>query len=198
MDNRSLLHGHLIAIATIFLVLSSALLLSNGVNNSSVLLSLRVSSLTTALPFLLVFAMQPMQRFQVTRKTGQWAQQHFRDLWVIAAISHLIHLAQLGLYYQLGQSCPPLIWAVTTPVWIILGLFAAISIFQPGWFSPRPRPQKALLYEVGSWYVWLVFTVAFSLGSAAHHLLFYNLPAASLFVAAAVLRWLPHKQTSAY
>lgn len=198
MNNHSFLRWDLLAIASIFLLLSSALLLSNGVDEPSVILSLRVSSLTTALPFLIVFAMQPMQRFRLTRKTGQWAQQHFRELWIIAAVSHLIHLAQLGLYYQLGQACPPLVWAVTIPVWIILVLFAAISIFQPGWFSPMPHPQKGLLYKTGSWYVWLVFTVAFTLSSAAHHLLFYNLPSASLFVAAAVMRLLPRSQVSAH
>lgn len=200
------LHWSLVLIASLSLGLLSALVLSNGLDEASIGLALRVSSLTTALPFLLIFALEPMLRFGVTNSTGRWIQQHQRDLWVLAAVSHLIHLGQIGLYYKLGQSCSLWVWVVTSPLWGILSLFGCAAMFQPSWLAPRtartnifrsptsgfPSAQtKALIYQCCSWYVWLVFALAFILGTASQHLLFYNLPAALLFLAVAMLRCLP-------
>lgn len=207
MAECSSVRWSLIVVSSLFMLLTSALVLSNGLDEMSVLLALRVSSLTTALSFFLIFAMRPLQRLSLTSKTGQWTELHHLDLWVIAAISHLIHLAQIGLYYTLGQSCPILVWAVTLPLWIIVVGFAGIAVVNPRWFA-TPRSQDAQLsrthnlsnglYTFGSWYVWFVFTVAFSLGAATQHLLFYNLPAAILFIAAALLRLRPQKLVSAH
>jgi hypothetical protein len=199
------LHWGLIVISSLSLLLVSALILSNGLDQASLFIGLRVSSLTTALPFLLIFAIAPLQRFWFTAKTGDWAQEHQRSLWVIAAVSHLIHLGQIGLYYKLGQSCPLWVWLLTAPLWLILIWFAAVAIFQPNWFASPARSRifrspgqgfpsaqaKARIYQIASWYVWLVFAAAFILSIAAQHLLFYNLPAAILFLAAALVRLLP-------
>lgn len=199
------LHWSLVALSAVFLLLLSALILSNGLDEVSILLSLRVSSLTTALPFWLVFALGPLQRLGLVQRRGDWLHQHQRDLWVIAGLSHLIHLGQIGLYYKLGQSCPLPVWLVTAPLWIILTLFALFALIQPDWVVQNVRNSifgssgnsfpslktKALVYEWGSWYVWLVFTLAFVVSIFAQHLLFYNLPGAVLFMAAALLRLLP-------
>ena len=201
------LHWSLVTVSSLFLVLTSALILSNGLDEASIFLALRVSSLTTALPFFLVFAMQPLQRLRITREMGLWAQQHARDLWVIAAVSHLIHLAQIGLYYSLGQSCSAISWALTAPMWLILIVFAGLAIVQPSWFNficaaeyaaEKAPSSKARLYQLGSWYVWLIFVGAFVGGATAQHLLFYNLPAAILFIAAAILRVLPRRIVPAH
>ena len=190
VNKRPSLSWSLIVLASLSMSLLSALVLSNGLEMSSVLLALRVSSLTTALPFLLVFSMRPLKRLKWTSEIGQWSQQYYRELWVITAVSHLIHLAQIGLYYTLGQSCPFLVWAVTLPLWIIMVGFAIIAIFNPVWFK-NGQFQDVRLYTLGSWYIWLIFTVAFALGSATQHLLFYNLPSAILFIAGAILRLRP-------
>lgn len=206
MADNPPLHWSLVLISSLSLVLLSALVLSNGLDEASILLALRVSSLTTALPFLLLFALEPLLRLGLTHGIGQWIQQHQRDLWVFTAVSHLVHLVQIGLYYKLGQSCSLLVWLVTSPLWAILTLFGLAAMFQPSWLAPRtarttifrsptsgfPSAQtKALIYQIGSWYVWLIFTVAFGLGAASQHLLFYNLPAVVVFLAVAVLRGLP-------
>ncbi|MEM9088078.1 MAG: hypothetical protein AAGC93_04970 [Cyanobacteria bacterium P01_F01_bin.53] len=205
------LHWNLVTVASLFLVLTSALILSNGLDEACIFLALRVSSLTTALPFFLVFAMQPLQRLGLTREMGLWAQQYARDLWVIAAVSHLIHLAQIGLYYTLGRSCSAISWALTAPMWLILVWFAGLAIVQPSWFNSicaddsaaeyvaeKAPLTRARLYQLGSWYVWLIFVGAFVGGAAAQHLLFYNLPAAILFIAAAILRVLPRRIVPAH
>jgi len=182
--------------SSLFMVLVHALVLSNGLDELSVLLALRVSSLTTAIPFLLVFAMRPLQRLRFTAEAGDWAEQHQRDLWVMAAVSHLLHLAQIGLYYRLGMFCPAVVWAVTLPLWGIVVGFGAMAIALPQRLIAM-QSRRFGLYAVGCWYTWFVFTLAFSLGAATHHLLFYNLPAAVLFVAAAVLRLRPKQLVSA-
>lgn len=183
-----------IAIASLFCLLTSALILSNGLELSSIFLALRVSSLTTALPFLLLFAAQPLQRFGNTFSLGQWTQHHGRELWIIAAVSHFIHLGQIGLYYTLGKYCSLFSWTFTIPMWGILLVFSVLAIAKPNLFF---QAQVARFYSLGSWYVWFIFTAAFSLGSAAQHLLFYNLPAATLFIAAGVLRGLPRQLKTA-
>ncbi len=200
------LHRSLVVLSGGFLLLLSALVLSNGLDEASIALALRVSSLTTALSFWLVFALAPLQHLGLIGRGGDWLQQHQRDLWVIAGISHLIHLGQIGLYYKLGQTCSLPVWLVTIPLWIILTLFAVFALIRPEWllvqrsrsrifYSPGSRfpsaKTKALIFELGSWYIWLIFTLAFVLSIVAQHLLFYNLPAAVLFLAVAVLRVLP-------
>lgn len=190
VNKRSSLAWSLIVLASLSMGLLSALVLSNGLDVSSVLLALRVSSLTTALPFLLIFSMRPLKRLKWTSEIGQWSQQYYRELWVITAVSHLIHLAQIGLYYTFGQSCPFLVWAVTIPLWLVVVSFAIIAIVRPTWFK-NAQFQDVRLYKLGSWYVWLIFTIAFVLGAATQHLLFYNLPSAILFIASAILRLRP-------
>lgn len=151
MAIQTSLRWNLVILSSLFILLTSALVLSNGLDEASIFLALRVSSLTTALPFFLTFSMRPLQRFRVTRETGQWVQQQHRELWVITAVSHLIHLAQIALYYSLGQSCPLLVWAVTLPLWITIVGFAVIAIIYPQWFT-NSRPQNLRLYEIGIWY----------------------------------------------
>lgn len=124
-------------------------------------------------------------------KAGLWIQRYYRELWAITAVSHLIHLAQIRLYYTLGQSCPVLVWVVTLPMWLTILGIGSTAVFVPRWFDIF-QSQNPRLYEIGSWYSWFVFTLAFSLGAATQHLLFYNLPAVILFIAAALLRLRPH------
>jgi hypothetical protein len=49
----------------------------------------------------------------------------------------------------------------------------------------------AALYGAGLWIVWVVFLLAFALGSAAGHLRAYNLPALVLYLAAALGWFVP-------
>lgn len=189
-NKRSSLAWGVVIISSLFMLLLSALVLSNGLDLSSVFLALRTSSLTTALPFLLVFSTRPLRRLKWTSEIGQWSHQYYRELWIVVAVSHLIHLAQIGLYYNLGQSCPASVWAVTLPLWIIVVSFAISAITNPEWFT-NSHAQDVRLYKLGSWYVWLIFTIAFVLGAATGHLLFYNLPSATLFIAGAILRLRP-------
>ena len=176
-------------IATLFMMLASGLILYPKTTNDNILTALRLSSVTTAIPFLLVFTAKPLS--VMASDLGRWVQSNRCYLWIILTISHLIHLYQILLYYQLGKSCPLIVWAITSPLWIIMVLFSGIELSQPSFFEQifqahRSRALK-LLHGIGIWYIWLVFTLAFGLGSVARHILFYNIPAFVLFLAGAIL-----------
>ncbi len=170
-----------VIVATVLMILMSGLILYPQPTNESVFIALRISSLTTAIPFLLIFIARSITT--INAKIGQWLQNNRRYLWLTLTISHLIHLYQIWLYYQLGQSCPVTVWLVTLPLWIITVSFAVVEIINPQIFD---RPVLNWIYKVGVWYVWLIFTLAFGLGTVGNHLLFYNLPAFILFLAGAI------------
>uniref|UniRef100_B8HLR8 Ferric oxidoreductase domain-containing protein n=1 Tax=Cyanothece sp. (strain PCC 7425 / ATCC 29141) TaxID=395961 RepID=B8HLR8_CYAP4 len=178
-----------VAIATVFIVLTSALILYPKLNDENILTALRFSSLTTAMPFLLLFVVQPLA--VVRRRVRPWLQDNRRYLWLILTISHLIHLYQIYLFYQLGKSCPLTIWLATTPLWIIMIIFSAIELIAPNLlgYTYKANGATALnwFYKIGTWYIWLVFTLAFGLGVVANHLPFYNIPALVLYVAGAMI-----------
>lgn len=182
-----------VAIAAILMILCSGLILYPIVTDDNILTALRVSSVTTALPFLLVFTAQPLARLTVGRGLGTWAQTNRRYLWLILTASHLLHLAQIALYYRQGQSCPWTVWAVTSPLWIIMVAFSGVEWVKPQQIDQVVTAAKSpltLLYWLGNWYIWLVFALAFGLGAIGKHLVFYNLPAFVLFLAAAFIHGL--------
>lgn len=176
-------------IATLFMMLASGLILYPKTTDENILTALRLSSVTTAIPFLLVFIAKPLA--VVASDLGRWVQSNRRYLWLILTISHLIHLYQILLYYQLGQSCPLIVWAITSPLWIIMVLFAGGELSRPNFFAQifptRETRALNLLHGIGVWYVWLVFTLAFGLGTVAGHITFYNVPAFVLFLAGAIM-----------
>ena len=188
-QQRTLLGWSGVLIATILMVLASALILYPEITSENILTSLRFSSLTTAIPFLLIFVAQPLTA--ISDEIGQWLQTNRRYLWLILTISHLIHLYQIVLYYQLGESCSLIVWGITAPLWLIMVAFSAVELMKPQLFDSfyQGDGSRALrrLHRMGIWYVWLVFTVAFGLGAMAKHIPFYNVPALVLFLAGAIM-----------
>ena len=178
-----------VLIATAFMMLASSLILYPKTTNENILTALRLSSVTTAIPFLLVFIAKPLT--VMASDLGRWVQSNRCYLWIILTISHLIHLYQILLYYQLGQSCPLIVWALTSPLWIIMVLFSGLELSKPNFFQQifqaRQTKVQTLLHGIGVWYIWLVFTLAFGLGAIARHLPFYNVPAFALFIAGAIM-----------
>lgn len=178
-----------VVVATLALFLTSHLILYPQPTPETLLLALRVTSLTTALPLWLVGVAGPIAL--VSRELAQWVQTHRRYLWLALTASHLIHLYQIALYYQVGQQCPPLVWAITIPVWGVMVGVAAVEWLRPQWIDGLDQRTATLgglwLYGIALGYVWLVFTLAFGLGAIAHHLPFYNIPAFLLFLAGGIL-----------
>lgn len=172
------------------LLLTSVLILQPSVNQQNILTALRVSSATTAIPFLILFALAPLDRPGSAART--WLLNHRTETWVILTLSHLLHLVQIGLYYRLGQSCPLTVWLVALPVWLVMVAVTLAELGVVPWLAAAAEsdgPRGGWLYQAGLWLVWLVFLLAFGLGTAARHLMVYNLPALVLFLAAA-LGWL--------
>lgn len=177
-----------VLISTVFMLLASGLTLYPQITSENILTALRLSSLTTAIPFLLVFVTKPLT--VTTDELGQWLRNNRSYLWLALTISHLIHLYQIILYYQLGETCSLTTWLVTAPLWIIMVLFSVTELLRPEIFdylyqAHAPR-RLNILYRLGLWYIWLVFTLAFGLGAAEQHIPFYNIPAFMLFVAGAI------------
>ena len=176
----------LVAIATVAMLLTSGIILYPQANDTSILIALRVSAMTTAIPFLLVLVATPMP--YINRPLGQGLQANRFSLWLIMTISHFIHLYQIWLYYQLGNSCPLLVWLVTAPLWIIMLSFSILNLFKPQ-FLEAPKLGKSrinVLRGMGMGYIWLVFMLAFGLSAAANHMPFYNIPGVVLYAAAAI------------
>jgi hypothetical protein len=194
-----------VAIAAVFMVLVSGLILYPKPTNESILAALRFSSVTTALPFLLVFTAKPLATLNISRDFGQWIRSNRKYLWIVLTFSHFLHLYQIFLFYQLGQSCSWTVWAVTSPLWIFMVLFSGWELMKPQFFEPLDRvttnPEYRLnanlatnlIYGMGIWYIWLIFTLAFGLSAVAKHIPFYNIPALALFLSAAIahgaVRW---------
>ena len=176
----------LVAIATVAMLLTSSIILYPQANDTSILIALRVSAMTTAIPFWLVLIASPIARINPT--VGQWLQAHRFPLWLILTISHFIHLYQILLYYQFGNSCPLLVWTVTVPLWIIMFSFSILNIFNPQFLGNRHPglSRMTVLRGMGMGYIWLVFMLAFGLSAAANHMPFYNIPGVVLYAAAAI------------
>lgn len=188
MQRQTFLGWSGVLLATVIMILASGLILYPEITNENILTALRFSSVTTAIPFLLIFIIKPL--VAMADELGQWLQNNRRYLWLILTISHLIHLYQIALYYQLGNNCPLTVWIVTSPLWMIMVVFSAIELMKPQladdlYQANAPR-SLMLVHRIGLWYVWLVFTLAFGLGAVAKHIPFYNIPAFVLFLAGAI------------
>lgn len=187
---QALLGYTAVVIATVFIILTSSLIIYPQITDENLLTALRFTSLTTAVPFLLFFVAKPLAVGK--NELGKWFQNNHCYLWLILTISHLIHLYQIFLYYQLGKSCPLSVWLVTSPLWIIMVIFSILELIKPQLFNQlyQENPPRLLsfLHGIGVWYVWFVFTLAFALGTVDKHLLFYNIPALVLFLAGAIFQ----------
>jgi hypothetical protein len=141
--------GVLIGTVLMMLVSALTLIVYPKITIENVSIALRISSLITAIFFLLVFIAKPLTK--INSELGNSIEHNRSYLWLVLTISHLIHLYQIWLYYQLGQSCPVFIWLATLPLWIITVVFAVIEIINPQIFI-RNKLTK-FLYQVGISYV---------------------------------------------
>ena len=183
-----------VSLSILLIALSSNLSLYPQPTSDNVLIALRITSLTTALPLLWVFTAQPMAL--IFRSWAQWIQDHYRELWLVLTASHFIHLYQIGVYYQLGQRCPLTIWLFTAPVWGIMAIFSTIAIARPQWFKRPPSLALKWLLGLGVGYAWFMFAAAFGLGAIARHLPFYNIPAFLLFLSSGILHIIARSRRS--
>lgn len=178
-----------VLLTAVFMILASSLILYPNITNENILTALRFSSMTTAIPFLLIFVTRPFAL--INNDLGQWLHNNRRYLWLSLTISHLIHLYQIVLYYQLGQSCSLIVWVITLPLWIIMVIFSVVELVKPQLFDHLYQANSSrvlsLLHGICIGYIWLVFTLAFGLGTVAKHIPFYNIPAFVLFLAGAIL-----------
>lgn len=69
-------------------------------------------------------------------------------------------------------------------------LYSVVELIKPQIFDQlyknSANRKLNVVYQLGNWYIWLIFTLAFGLGTLAKSLLFYNIPALILFLACAI------------
>jgi DMSO/TMAO reductase YedYZ heme-binding membrane subunit len=123
---------------------------------------IRVTALTSALPFLLVFVARPLHRLRPSTAT-RWLMINRRYLGLSVAASHWWHLiaiiALVSWYSGDGPGISPLTKIFGGGGFVMLGLMAATS---------NDASQRALgrrwrwLHLVGLWVVWLDFIFTYS------------------------------------
>lgn len=111
MRNSSTFGWSLVIAASLFIFLVSSLIFYVDVGEESTRTVLRFTSLTSAIPFLLVFISKPFSYIQWSQEFSQWTQHNRRYLWLILTASHLIHLYAIFVFFQLKvKEIPGYIW----------------------------------------------------------------------------------------
>jgi methionine sulfoxide reductase heme-binding subunit len=125
-------------------------------------LVIRATARASLVLFFLAFTAGALVRLMPSEIT-RWQRRNRRYLGVSFAASHFIHLAALIALASVDRE---LFWQLTTPANIILAgaaylFIAAMTVTSfdrtTAWLGPR---KWRLLHLVGSWYIWLSFTVA--------------------------------------
>lgn len=199
MNNSSTLGWSLVIAASLFILLVSGLIFYVGVNEDSTRTVLRFTSVTSALPFLLVFLSKPLSYFQRTQEFSQGTRDNRRYLWLTLTASHLVHLYAIFVFFQLKVKEIPgsVLWMGGIAYAIIL-IFGGIELVKPSLFDEARNSQSNSfinwIYGSGIWYVWLLFFLTY-LGSATGlsalaqgRQMFYTIPGAIVFLAAALFR----------
>lgn len=197
MRNSSTFGWSLVIAASIFILLASILIFYVGIDEKSTRTVLRFTSLTSAIPFLLVFMSKPFSYIQKTQEFSKWTQYNRRYLWLIFTASHLIHIYAIFVFFQLQvKEISGYIWWAGGIAYVIILIFATIELVSPNLFDEATLTKfrfLKLIYTSGIWYVWLIFLLTYvgtasSLSAVAKgRITFYTIPMIIIFLAIALL-----------
>lgn len=198
MKNSPIIGWSLVIAASVFIVLVTGLIFYVGVDEQTTRTVLRFTSVTSVIPFLLVFIAKPCSYIQRIQYFSQWTDNNRRYLWLILSISHLVHLYGIFVFLQLKvQEVPGFIWLTGGIAYLVILIFAVVELVKPSLFDEVSQGVgdnfTKLIYTSGIWYVWLYFFLAY-VGSASGYSalakgrqIFYTVPATIIFIAAALL-----------
>jgi methionine sulfoxide reductase heme-binding subunit len=187
----------LLAVAAVALLAATAAAVALGDTLTDGLrLSIRLTARTSLVLFLLAFTAAAIAKRWPNRWTA-WQLRNRRYLGLSFATSHLLHAIVL---VALLNWRPDVFWQLTQIFNIVSGSIAYAFIVMmattsTNWTARRVGPVWwRRLHVTGSWYVWIVFMVAFGKRIPAHPE--YAL-AIVLLGAAAVLRLTAHRRRPA-
>lgn len=198
MKNSSIFGWSLVIAASVFIVLVTGLIFYVGVNEQTTRTVLRFTSVTSVIPFLLVFVSKPGSYIQKIQEFSQWIKNNRRYLWLILSVSHLVHLYAIFVFLQLKvKEVPSYIWLTGGIAYLVILIFAVVELIKPSVFDEVSQGLgdsfTKLVYTSGIWYVWLYFFLAY-VGAASGYSaltkgrqLFYTIPATIIFISAALL-----------
>lgn len=198
MKNSSIFGWSLVIAASVFIMLVTGLIFYVGVNEQTTRTVLRFTSVTSVIPFLLVFVSKPGSYIQKIQEFSQWAEKNRRYLWLILSISHLVHFYAIFVFLQLNiKEVPGYIWLTGGIAYLIILIFAVVELVKPSVFDEVSQGLgdsfTKLVYTSGIWYVWLYFFLAY-IGAATGYSaltkgrqIFYTIPATIIFISAALL-----------
>ncbi|KST64524.1 hypothetical protein [Mastigocoleus testarum] len=198
MKNSSLVGWSLVIASSLFILLITGLIFYVGVNEQTIRTVLRFTSVTSVVPFLLVFVSKPCSYIQRLQEYSLWIENYRRYLWLILSISHLVHLFGIFVFVQLRvKQVPGYIWFTGGIAYLIIMIFAVMELVNSSIFDEVSKGVSdsfsKLIYVSGIWYIWLYFLFAY-VGAASGYSpltkgrqLFYTIPAAIIFIATALL-----------
>ena len=197
MKNSPILGWSLVIAASVFIVLVTGLIFYVGVDEQTTRTVLRFTSVTSVIPFLLVFIAEPCSYIQRIQDFSQWTENNRRYLWLILAVSHLVHLYGIFVFLQLKvQEVPDFIWLTGGIAYLVILIFAVVELVKPSLFDEVSQGIgdnfTKLIYASGIWYVWLYFFLAYGGAASGYSALtkgrqiFYTVPATIILIAAAL------------
>ena len=198
MKNSSLVGWSLVIASSLFIVLITGLIFYVGVNEYTTRTVLRFTSVTSVIPFLLVFISKPCSYIQRIQEFSRWVENNRRYLWLTLSISHLVHLFGIFFFVQLQvKQVPNYIWFTGGIAYLVIMMFAVMELVNPSIFDEVSKgisdSFSQLIYVSGIWYIWFYFLFAYVGAASAYspltkgRQLFYTIPAAIIFIATALL-----------
>lgn len=152
-----------IVVSAVLLLAVSVLAHAKGGGIDGVRSAIRTTARTSIILFLLAFTASSVAALVPTPFT-RWQQRNRRYLGLAFAISHLFHAIVIVLLFRADTR---LFWTLTNVVGVVSGSIAYAFIFAMAatsfdrtarWLGPR---NWRILHLFGSWYIWLIFLVAF-------------------------------------
>ena len=176
--------------ATVFITTAfTFILLTNGINESSLRIAIRFTTRSSCILFLLAFCASSLRTIATTPFT-HWLLQNRRYLGLSMAISHGFHAVAIAGVAILTSENMVRDNHLATLGYIFIILMSITSFKRPA--AILGRRNWRILHTVGMYYLWLSFITAFG-EKLTESWLVYS-PFIILLILAFILRLLPSKQ----
>lgn len=198
MKNSSITGWSLVITSSVFIVLVTSLIFYVGINEQTTRTVLRFTSVTSVIPFLLVFLSKPCSYIPIIQEFSRWINRNRRYLWLILSFSHSVHLYGIFVFLRLKvKEVPGFIWLTGGLAYLIILMFAVIELVNPSLFQRVSEGVSdsftKLIYATGIWYIWFYFLLAYVGAASGYSALskgrqiFYTVPATIILLVSALL-----------
>lgn len=175
--------------ATVFITTAfTFILLTNGINESSLRIAIRFTARSSCILFLLAFCASSLRRIATTPFT-RWLLQNRRYFGLSMAISHGFHAIAIAGVAILTSENMVRDNHLATLGYIFIILMSITSFKRPA--AILGRRNWRILHTVGMYYLWLSFTFSFGKRLTESWLIYS--PFVAVLVLAFIIRLLPAK-----